>query len=83
MTTAPSSPFSARNRREKEWIGEDFPVSARIGLLHLLNDAIDRGYLSGWPIVAKEAGGPSFAFFAKGGHSGLSIPWAFPSPLND
>lgn len=54
MTTDPLPPFSARNRREKNWIEEDFPASARTGLLHLLNDAVDRGYLSGWPIVAKE-----------------------------
>ena len=51
MTTVP---FSARNRREKDWIEEDFPASARNGLLHLLNDAIDNNYVSGWPIVAKE-----------------------------
>ncbi len=54
MTTVPLPPFSARNRREKDWIEEDFPLSARNGLLHLLNDAVDRGYVSGWPIVAKE-----------------------------
>ena len=54
MTTAPQTPFSVRNRREKDWIEEDFPVSARTGLLHLLNDAVDNYHLSGWPIVAKE-----------------------------
>jgi hypothetical protein len=54
MTTAPLPPFSARNRRKKEWIEEDFPASARTGLLHLLNDAVDRNYLSGWSVVAKE-----------------------------
>src|SRR5258708_5509666 len=54
MTTVPLTPFSARNRREKDWIEEDFPESARTGLLHLLNDAIDKDYVSGWPIVARE-----------------------------
>jgi hypothetical protein len=53
MTTVPP-PFSARNRREKSWIDEDFPSSARSGLLHLVNDAINKDYLSGWPVVAKE-----------------------------
>lgn len=47
-------PFSARNRREKKWIEEDFPASARTGLLHLLCDAVDKDYLSNWPVVAKE-----------------------------
>ncbi|HEY0308188.1 MAG TPA: hypothetical protein VGB94_08505 [Acidobacteriaceae bacterium] len=54
MTTASIPPFSARNRREHNWIEEDFPASARIGLLHLLCDAIDRNYLSSWAVVAKE-----------------------------
>jgi hypothetical protein len=54
MTTAPQPPFSARNRRHKAWIEEDFPISARTGLLHLLNDAVNRDYLSGWHVVAKE-----------------------------
>jgi hypothetical protein len=54
MTTVPLLPFSARNRREKDWIEEDFPASARTGLLHILKDAVDKDYLSGWPIVAKE-----------------------------
>jgi len=54
MTTVPLPPFSARNRREKDWIDEDFPASARTGLLHLLNDAVDKNYLSGWPVIAKE-----------------------------
>lgn len=54
MTNVPSSPFSARNRREKDWIENDFPASARIGLLHLLNEAVDKVYLPGWSVVAKE-----------------------------
>jgi hypothetical protein len=54
MTTGPSTPFSARNRREKNWIEGDFPTSARTGLLHLLHDAVDNRYLSGWPVVTKE-----------------------------
>lgn len=54
MTTAPVPPFSARNRSETRLIDDDFPASARTGLLHLLNDAIERGFVSGWHTVAKE-----------------------------
>jgi hypothetical protein len=54
MTAASSSPFSARNRREKNWIDRDFPVSARNGLLHLLADAVEKDFLRGWPAVAVE-----------------------------
>jgi len=49
-------PFSARNRQETRWIEEDFPASARTGLLHLLTDAVDRDYVSSWAAVAKELG---------------------------
>jgi len=54
MTTVPLPPFSARNRSQKHWIDGDFPASARTGLLHLLNEAVNRDYVSGWPVVAKE-----------------------------
>jgi hypothetical protein len=54
MSTVPLPPFSARNRREKNWIDEDFPASARNGLLHVLNEAIEKDYLRGWSIAAKE-----------------------------
>jgi hypothetical protein len=56
MTTAPRPEplFSARNRREKTWIEDDFPVSAQTGLLHILNEAVDKRYLSGWHVVARE-----------------------------
>jgi hypothetical protein len=56
MTTAPLPPFSGRNRREKVWIEEDFPDSARTGLLHLLKHSVDMDYLSGWPAIAEELG---------------------------
>lgn len=48
------SPFSAKNRREKNWVEEDFPASARNGLLHVLNEAIEKDYLRGWSAAAKE-----------------------------
>ena len=54
MTTAPQPPFSARIRREKNWIEEEFPSTARNGLLHLLHEAVHSDYLSDWSIIAKE-----------------------------
>jgi hypothetical protein len=54
MTTALTPPFSARNRRGKQWIDEDFPASARIGLLHTLSEAVEKDYLLDWFVVAKE-----------------------------
>ena len=54
MTTTPLPPFSARNRREKNWIEEDFPATARNGLLHVLSDAIEKDFLRNWLVVAKE-----------------------------
>jgi len=54
MTTVPLSPFSARSRPDKGWIKDDFPASARTGLLHLLDEAVNSNHLSGWHIVAKE-----------------------------
>jgi hypothetical protein len=54
MSTVPLPPFSARNRREKNWIEEDFPESARNGLLHVVNEAIEKSYLRSWSHAAKE-----------------------------
>ena len=54
MTTSPLPPFSARNRREMKWIEEDFPITARIGLFHVLTDAIGKNYLRDWSIVVGE-----------------------------
>jgi hypothetical protein len=54
MTTVPLSPFSARSRPDKDWIKDNFPASARSGLLHLLDEAVNSNLLSGWHIVAKE-----------------------------
>jgi hypothetical protein len=54
MTTTPLPPFSARNRRERNWIEEDFPATARNGLLHVLSEAIEKSFLRDWFVVAKE-----------------------------
>ena len=56
MTPAPRVPFSARIRLEKNRVEEDFPQSARTGLLHLLGDLVERDYVYGWITVAKEIG---------------------------
>ena len=47
-------PFSARNRGAHARIDNDFPETARIGLLHLLGRLIDRGYVAGWPAIRSE-----------------------------
>jgi len=47
-------PFSARNRRARSRIDNDFPDTARIGLLHLLDRLIAKGYVEEWKSVALE-----------------------------
>lgn len=47
-------PFSARRRGQHHNIDNDFPESARVGLLHLLYDLEEKGYVSGWPAIARE-----------------------------
>jgi hypothetical protein len=71
MTTSPLPPFSARTRREKNWIEEAFPDSARNGLLHLLNDAVEKNYLADWIVAAKEL--RRLARVAPGDYSGSSV----------
>ncbi|MGO8819212.1 MAG: hypothetical protein ACLQVG_31620 [Terriglobia bacterium] len=48
------SPFSSRNRGAHAQIDEDFPESARIGLLHILRAGLEKQYLAGWRDVALE-----------------------------
>ncbi len=40
-------PFSARNRNAQKAIDHDFPMTARIGLLHILHDAVASDYIGG------------------------------------
>jgi hypothetical protein len=47
-------PFSARVRGKHRQIDNEFPKTARVGLLHLLSDLVDRYYVSGWPAISKE-----------------------------
>jgi hypothetical protein len=41
-------PFSARNRGAHVQIESDFPEPARMGLLHLLHQCVDRNYVEDW-----------------------------------
>lgn len=54
--SAPASepPFSARSRGQHRQIDAAFPMTARRGLLHLLSDLVEREYVSGWIVLAKE-----------------------------
>ncbi len=47
-------PFSARIRGAVAPIDNDFPDSARIGLIHLLHELIARGYIRDWKTVTRE-----------------------------
>ena len=48
------SPFSARNQGKRQQIDQDFPNTARTGLLHVVHDLMDKRYLDGWAAVATE-----------------------------
>lgn len=48
------TPFSFRNRREQTFVDEDFPSTARIGLLHIIASAIDGDYVDSWAAAAQE-----------------------------
>lgn len=48
------APFSARHRGQHQNIDNAFPESARVGVLHLLYDLEEKGYVAGWPAIARE-----------------------------
>ncbi len=48
------APFSSRNRGAHVQIDRDFPESARVGLLHLLHEALEKRYLTGWRELLRE-----------------------------
>lgn len=52
MTVKP--PFSRRAVGPQAWVQDDWPESARIALLHLLHDLVDRQYVGGWIDIDKE-----------------------------
>lgn len=54
MTNSQQVPFSARNRGQHRQIDNDFPSSARTGLMHLMLDLVEREYVTGWHAVARE-----------------------------
>lgn len=54
MAIYQQAPFSARNKGVHHQIDAAFPPSARIGLLHLLLDLIERNFLIDWISVARE-----------------------------
>jgi hypothetical protein len=47
-------PFSARNRGAHAQIDNECPVTTRIGLLHILLDAIDRHYVEDYQSIIRE-----------------------------
>ena len=47
-------PFSARNRRDTAQIDGEVPATARVGLLHLLAEAVREDYVEGWHVVTME-----------------------------
>ena len=46
--------FSVREQAPKAWIEDDFPKSARIALLHLLYDLIDKSYVENWVCIDRK-----------------------------
>jgi hypothetical protein len=54
MTELTTPPFSNRVRGPHQQIEGTFPDSARQGLLHILVDLVDKGYVAGWHTVARE-----------------------------
>src|SRR5688572_14126985 len=54
MADGSQVPFSARIKAPRAAIDGDFPSSARVGLFHILQELDDRGYVNGWPAVARE-----------------------------
>src|SRR5579864_7718557 len=47
-------PFSVRNRRGVLPLDEEFPPSGRVGLVHLVNSAIEQDFIENWSSVAAE-----------------------------
>lgn len=54
MLNIPAAPFSARVRGTHRQIDSDFPASARVGLLHLLAELIEKGFIDNWIPFARE-----------------------------
>jgi len=53
MPSETVAPFSSRNRGAQPQVDRDFPNDARIGLLHILYQAVEKGFAA-WQPVARE-----------------------------
>jgi len=49
-----AAPFSARNQGAQAQIDNDVPLTARIGLVHLLHRLVERQYVEGWKALNAE-----------------------------
>lgn len=47
-------PFSVRQGSQHLSITNDFPKTARVALLHILDEAVDFGYIKDWNVVSRE-----------------------------
>ncbi len=54
MADTPSIPFSARNTGAQWRVDNDFPQTARLGLVHILSDLVDKQYVGDWAHVLRE-----------------------------
>jgi len=54
MSNSQQPPFSSRHRGPHRHIDADCPRTARNGLVHLLLDAVEKDYVSGWSAIARE-----------------------------
>jgi hypothetical protein len=52
--TDKTTPFSARLSGMNSLVRDDFPPTARSGLIHLLFDLVDRDYVRDWGVIARE-----------------------------
>jgi hypothetical protein len=71
-------PFSARHRGSQAQIDNDFPETARIGLLHLVYGLVQKKYVEDWNAVKREL--QRIARIPPGGAADedgilLSMPW--------
>ena len=54
MSSIVTAPFSIRNQTDQRRVDGDFPHTARIGLLHLLYDLVDKRFVPHWAALSKE-----------------------------
>lgn len=54
MTEVVRVPFSARSTGPRALIDGEVPATARMGLLHIIQDLVERRFVAGWPVIARE-----------------------------